>query len=76
MVANLPAGGLTDDLFDGRARADPANTRRRSSATRCRAARSSGETVLVFKGATGEGDCAGSKKVFHAQSGRRRRRDS
>ena len=39
----------------------------RSSATRCPAGSLSGKTVLVFKGSTGEGDCAGSTKVFNAQ---------
>ena len=47
----------------------------RSSATRCPAGSLSGKTVLVFKGSTGEGDCAGSTKVFNAQKAGARGRD-
>jgi minor extracellular serine protease Vpr len=66
--ADLPAGGLTDDLFDGRA-VDDASTDP-ADAMFCNplpAGSLTGETVLVYKGATGAGDCDGSTKVFHAQ---------
>jgi subtilisin family serine protease len=66
---DLPAGGLTDDLFDGReiddASTDPAD------AQFCAALPANslaGETVLVYKGSTGAGDCDGSLKVFNAEA--------
>jgi minor extracellular serine protease Vpr len=66
---DLPAGGLTDDLFDGRevddASTDPAD------AHFCAALPANslaGETVLVYKGSTGAGDCDGSLKVFNAEA--------
>ena len=70
---DLPSGpDLTTDLFDGNAVdpvADPANP----SATDqqfCSALPASslnGKTVLVYKGATGDGDCTGTQKVVNAQ---------
>lgn len=71
--ADLPPGGLTDDLFDGRELDPPADPGNESPAdaqfcSPLPAGSLSGETVLVFKGATGEGDCAGSTKVFNAQN--------
>jgi minor extracellular serine protease Vpr len=66
--ADLPPGGHTADLFDGRAvddaSEDPADAHfcdplPPNSLT--------GQTVLVYKGATGAGDCDGSLKVFNAQ---------
>ena len=71
--ADLPPGGLTNvDLFDGRALDPPANPGNESPADAqfCSTLPPNsltGETVLVFKGATGEGDCSGSTKVFNAQ---------
>ncbi len=71
--ADLPAGGLTDDLFDGRELDPPANPGNETPADAqfcdpLPGGSLAGETVLVFKGSTGEGDCGGSEKVFHAQN--------
>jgi minor extracellular serine protease Vpr len=66
--ADLPAGGITDDLFDGR-EVDPA-TDDPADAMFCDplpAGSLTGETVLVYKGSTGAGDCDGTTKVFEAQ---------
>jgi minor extracellular serine protease Vpr len=66
--ADLPPGGLTDDLFDGReiddASEDPADAMFCSALP---AGSLTGETVLVYKGSTGAGDCDGSLKIFNAQ---------
>jgi minor extracellular serine protease Vpr len=69
--ADLPSGGLTDDLFDGRA-VDDASTDP-ADAMFCDAAdvppgSLTGQTVLVYKGSTGAGDCDGSLKAFNAQN--------
>ena len=69
---HVPPGDLTADLYDARAEdppADPGNEAP-SDAQLCDPVAGSpytGKIVLVFKGATGEGDCAGSTKVFNAQ---------
>jgi subtilisin family serine protease len=66
--ADIPAGGITDDLFDGRevdpATEDPADAMFCSPLT---PGSLTGETVLVYKGGTGAGDCDGTTKVFEAQ---------
>lgn len=65
---DFPPGGLTADLFDGRA-VDDASTDP-ADAMFCAALPAgslTGETVLVYKGSTGAGDCDGSLKVFNAQ---------
>ncbi len=65
--ADLPAGGITADLFDGR-EVDPAEAP--ADAMFCApllAGSLAGQTVLVFKGSTGAGDCDGTTKVFNAQ---------
>jgi subtilisin family serine protease len=65
---DLPAGGITADLFDGRA-VDDASTDA-GDAMFCAplpGGSLTGEVVLVYKGSTGEGDCDGTTKVFHAQ---------
>jgi subtilisin family serine protease len=65
---DLPAGGITADLFDGRAvddaTEDPADAMFCASLP---AGSLNGETVLAYKGATGSGDCDGTTKVFNAQ---------
>ncbi len=65
--APLPAGGITADLFDGRAvddaTTDPAD---RMFCDPLPAGSLTGQTVMVFKGATGAGDCDGSVKVNNA----------
>jgi minor extracellular serine protease Vpr len=64
----LPQGGITDDLFDGRA-IDPASSP--SDQMFCDplpAGSLTGKVVLVYKGATDDGDCDGSQKVFNAQN--------
>ncbi len=71
--ASLPSGGLTNDLFDGRELDPPADPGGETPAdgqfcSPLPAASLAGQTVLVFKGATGEGDCSGSTKVFNAQN--------
>lgn len=71
--ADLPPGGLTDDLFDGRELDPPANPGHETPADAqfcdtLPAGSLTGETVLVFKGSTSSGDCSGSTKVFHAQN--------
>jgi subtilisin family serine protease len=66
--AELPPGGITDDLFDGR-EVDPATTDP-ADAMFCDplpAGSLTGETVLAYKGSTGGGDCDGTTKVFNAQ---------
>ncbi len=69
----LPPGGLTSDLFDGNAVdpvADPANPSP-ADAQFCSALPGgslTGDTVLVYKGATSAGDCSGSTKVFNAET--------
>jgi subtilisin family serine protease len=71
--ADLPAGGLTDDLFDGNA-VDPIpdpdnpNPADRQFCDPLPGGSLTGQTVLVYKGSTGAGDCGGSTKVFHAQN--------
>ncbi len=70
--ADLPAGGLTDDLFDGRELDPPADPGNETPADAqfcdpLPGGSLSGQTVLVFKGSTSSGDCSGSTKVFHAQ---------
>ena len=65
---DLPAGGITADLFDGRA-VDPA-TEDPADAMFCDplpGGSLTGEVVLVYKGSTGAGDCDGTTKVFNAQ---------
>jgi subtilisin family serine protease len=65
---DLPAGGITTDLFDGR-EVDPA-TEDPADAMFCDplpGGSLTGETVLVYKGSTGAGDCDGTTKVFEAQ---------
>jgi subtilisin family serine protease len=65
---DLPAGGLTTDLFDGR-EVDPA-TEDPADAMFCDplpGGSLTGEVVLVYKGSTGSGDCDGTTKVFEAQ---------
>ena len=66
--ADLPAGGLTDDLFDGRELDPPADPGNETPADAqfcdpLPGGSLAGEIVLVFKGSTGEGDCGGSQKV-------------
>jgi minor extracellular serine protease Vpr len=66
--ADLPPGGITADLFDGR-EVDPA-TEDPADAMFCDplpGGSLTGETVLVYKGGTGDGDCDGTTKVFNAQ---------
>lgn len=67
---DLPSGGLTDDLFDGRevdnASTDPADAQF-CSAANVPPGSLTGETVLVYKGSTTAGDCDGSLKAFNAQ---------
>jgi hypothetical protein len=66
--AELPAGGLTTNLFDGRevddASEDPADAMFCSALP---AGSLTGEVVLVYKGSTGGGDCDGSLKAKNAQ---------
>ena len=65
--ADLPPGGITDDLFDGR-EIDEAEVP--ADAMFCAplpGGSLTDQTVLVFKGSTGEGDCDGTTKVFNAQ---------
>ena len=70
--ADLPSGGLTDDLFDGRA-VDPVSDVDNPSPTDRQfcdplpAGSLTNRVVLVYKGSTGAGDCGGSTKVFNAQ---------
>jgi subtilisin family serine protease len=69
---DLPAGGLTTDLFDGRAVDDIPDPTNPTPADRqfcdpLPGGSLTGQTVLVFKGSTGAGDCGGSTKVFNAQ---------
>ena len=61
--ADLPPGGLTDDLFDGRELDPPADPGNETPADAqfcdpLPAGSLSGQTVLVFKGSTSSGDCA------------------
>ena len=69
---HVPEAGLTADLYDARAEdppADPGNEEP-ADAQLCDPVAGTpytGKIVLVFKGATGEGDCSGSTKVFNAQ---------
>jgi subtilisin family serine protease len=70
---DIPAGGLTHDLFDGRAVDDIPDPLHPSPADRqfcdpLPGGSLTGEVVLVFKGSTGAGDCSGSTKVFNAQN--------
>jgi minor extracellular serine protease Vpr len=69
---DLPSGGLTHDLFDGRAVDDIPDPTNPSPSDRqfcdpLPGGSLTGQVVLVFKGATGAGDCGGSTKVFNAQ---------
>jgi len=71
--ADLPAGGITADLFDGNSVdpvADPTDPQPsdRQFCTALPPNSLTGRTVLVYKGATGAGDCGGSTKVFNAQN--------
>jgi subtilisin family serine protease len=65
---DLPPGGITADLFDGR-EVDPASTDPGDAmfCTPVPAGSLTGQTVLVYKGSTGAGDCDGTTKVFEAQ---------
>lgn len=68
----FPDGGITADLYDGRQLDPPADPGNETPAdaqfcSPLPAGSLAGEVVLVFKGATGEGDCAGSAKAFNAQ---------
>ncbi len=68
----VPAAGLTADLYDARAEDPPADPGNEEPAdallcTPVAGTPYTGKVVLTFKGATGEGDCAGSTKVFNAQ---------
>jgi subtilisin family serine protease len=68
----FPDGGITGDLYDGRQLDPPADPGNEAPAdaqfcSSLPAGSLAGKIVLVFKGATGEGDCAGSKKAFNAQ---------
>ena len=70
--ADLPAGGFTSDLFDAREsdRRPTRETRRPADQQFCTPSRPGsldGLVPVVFKGATGDGDCSGSTKVFNAQ---------
>lgn len=68
-AAPLPDGGLTADLFDGRA-VDPSDPVP-SDAMFCDplpAGSLTGRVVLVYKGDTAAGDCAGSDKVGNAEA--------
>ncbi|MGH2661260.1 MAG: S8 family serine peptidase [Actinomycetota bacterium] len=65
--APLPAGGITTNLFDGRAVDDATtNPADRMFCDPLPAGSLTGQTVLVFKGSTGAGDCDGSLKVNNA----------
>jgi minor extracellular serine protease Vpr len=69
----LPDGGLTADLYDGRQLDPPASPGDEGPADAqfcdpLPAGSLAGKTVLVFKGSTDSGDCAGSLKVFNAQN--------
>jgi minor extracellular serine protease Vpr len=73
--ADLPPGGLTDDLFDGRAIDDIPDPENPSPADAhfCNPAdvppgSLTGQTVLVYKGSTGPGDCDGSLKAENAEA--------
>jgi subtilisin family serine protease len=71
--ADLPSGGLTDNLFDGRAVDDVPDPLHPSpgDAQFCDPLPGGSLTdkvVLVYKGATGAGDCSGSTKVFNAEN--------
>jgi minor extracellular serine protease Vpr len=69
---HVPAEGLTADFHDARAEDPPPNPGDESPADAllCDPVAGNpfaGEVVFTFKGATGEGDCSGSTKVFNAQ---------
>jgi len=68
----FPDGGITSDLYDGRELDPPADPGNETPADAqfCSALPGgslAGEVVLVFKGSTGEGDCAGSAKAYNAE---------
>jgi len=68
----FPDDGITSDLYDGRQLDPPADPGNETPAdaqfcTPLPGGSLTGKTVLVFKGATGEGDCAGSAKAYNAQ---------
>ena len=68
----IPDGGITADLYDGRELDPPASpgSENAADAQFCSALPAgslSGKVVLVFKGSTDQGDCAGSTKAFNAQ---------
>jgi minor extracellular serine protease Vpr len=65
---DLPSGGITGDLIDGR-EVDPATTdpADRMFCDPLPGGSLTGDIVLVYKGATGAGDCDGTTKTFNAQ---------
>ena len=68
----FPDDGITADLYDGRQLDPPADPGNETPAdaqfcSPLPAGSLAGKTVLVFKGSTGEGDCAGSAKAYNAQ---------
>lgn len=68
----FPDGGITADLYDGRALDPPADpgSETPADAQFCSPlppGSLAGRVVLVFKGSTSEGDCAGSAKAYNAQ---------
>ncbi len=68
----LPDGGITADLFDGRELDPPPSPGNENPADAqfcdpLPPGSLAGKTVMVFKGSSGEGDCAGSTKSFNAQ---------
>jgi subtilisin family serine protease len=69
---HVPPEGLTADFHDARAQDAPAEpgSETPADALLCDPVAGdpfAGKVVFTFKGATGEGDCAGSTKVFNAQ---------
>lgn len=68
-AADIPGGGITTDLFDGR-EIDP-SAPSPTSQMFCGALPGgslTGKFVLVYKGSTSSGDCAGSDKVGNAEA--------
>ncbi len=69
---DFPEDGITSDLYDGRELDPPADpgSETPADAQFCSplpGGSLAGKTVLVFKGSTSEGDCAGSAKAYNAQ---------